>query len=458
MGKPAGIEQGSERQIRAAFLLVLLFALAVAVASLLSVRAVTASLGEVAFDDAAKLIAVQRLRLAAELEGRKARTFLLTGDELSLIEMRAAAERFARELRDLETGSTVAPRVSALRRVGAAYEEHAAALERVVAMRQRAASAAEISAAFELHVQPTRMELDGALADLGALHEARLEEARRRASSTTSVALRLLAALTGAGLVASFALAALLLRALGALRAQRRQTARYVDRLEQLNAELDAFAGRIAHDLRNALAPVGIIASLLHRADSGGAAPAGLAPKLQRAMDRCLAMLDGLLAFSRSGAPAPDAASSPASVLEEVLEDLAPVAERIGAAVECDVEDRAVACSRELLSLVVANLVGNALKFLEGRETRVVRIAGRSKGNRYELSVEDTGPGIPEEALGRVFEPFYRAPGSKAAGTGIGLATVRRIVAAHGGSAEARSKMGEGATFRVELPVVEVRW
>jgi signal transduction histidine kinase len=69
--------------------------------------------------------------------------------------------------------------------------------------------------------------------------------------------------------------------------------------------------------------------------------------------------------------------------------------------------------------------------------------------------VRDTGPGIPAASLSRIFDPFYRVPGATAEGTGIGLATVHRIVAAHGGKVTVDSTLGAGATFSVRLPLAE---
>jgi signal transduction histidine kinase len=119
-----------------------------------------------------------------------------------------------------------------------------------------------------------------------------------------------------------------------------------------------------------------------------------------------------------------------------VLDDVStrePLAVRVEARVHRDIEDAAVRLSPGLLHVVLANLLGNAFKFLEGRQTRWVRVVASRRGDHFEIVVEDSGPGIPHEAIEHVFEPFYRAPGVKASGSGIGLATVRRVVDAHDG-------------------------
>ena len=66
-----------------------------------------------------------------------------------------------------------------------------------------------------------------------------------------------------------------------------------------------------------------------------------------------------------------------------------------------------------------------------------------------EIRIEDTGSGVPPDALGRIFDPFFT---SKAQGTGLGLAIVQRVVEAHGGSVAAENRPGGGAAFRILLP------
>ena len=98
-------------------------------------------------------------------------------------------------------------------------------------------------------------------------------------------------------------------------------------------------------------------------------------------------------------------------------------------------------------------MIGNALKFLDGEPERRVVVRATAANGTCDLIVADTGPGIPAAALPRIFEPFYRVPGTQTAGTGIGLATVHRIVEARGGSVTVESGMRHGSVFRVRLPL-----
>jgi signal transduction histidine kinase len=233
---------------------------------------------------------------------------------------------------------------------------------------------------------------------------------------------------------------------------QRRELARHVERIEQANADLDAFAERIAHDVRNLLAPLSAGAQLL-RDRSDPEVVDYVAGELERSARRADRQLCGLLAFSRAGR-AEDAASAPVdATCREALDDLRAEAQGAGAEIETRIDDLSVRMHPGLLHQVLSNLLGNAFKHVAGRDVRRVRVAARAVDGSCELEVEDTGEGIPAAACERVFEPFYRVPGNDRPGTGIGLATVDRIVAAHGGRIELSSTPGVGTRFRIRLPL-----
>ena len=118
-----------------------------------------------------------------------------------------------------------------------------------------------------------------------------------------------------------------------------------------------------------------------------------------------------------------------------------------------DIPDVQVRCNAGLLHVILANLCGNAVKYLEGQAERRVRVSAREEGSLCRIEVEDTGPGIPKEAQSKIFQPFFRVEGTHAPGTGIGLATVRRILDARGGRIEVESAEGRGARFIVWLTI-----
>ena len=105
------------------------------------------------------------------------------------------------------------------------------------------------------------------------------------------------------------------------------------------------------------------------------------------------------------------------------------------------------------LTQVLRNLVRNAVaQTMRGDRVSVV---ARAHDGWLEISVSDTGPGIPPDELEQIFERFHRVDGSRSrdrGGSGLGLAIARAIIEAHGGSIDAESDPGHGAVFRIDLP------
>jgi len=109
----------------------------------------------------------------------------------------------------------------------------------------------------------------------------------------------------------------------------------------------------------------------------------------------------------------------------------------------------------DALDRILKNLLSNALKYSPGGSE--VRLGATSRGGRVEISVEDDGPGIPEDALPHVFERYYRVPGRTRAvrGLGLGLALVKSLADAHAGSVRAERAHSGGSRFTVTLPRAE---
>jgi signal transduction histidine kinase len=125
---------------------------------------------------------------------------------------------------------------------------------------------------------------------------------------------------------------------------------------------------------------------------------------------------------------------------------------QISADVERDLP--AMICDREKVRQGLLNLLSNAFKFTpEGGAIRVV--ARRAPGDRIAIAVEDTGIGIADEHLSRIFDVFYQVDGSETreyGGAGLGLSIVKSFAEAHGGEVQVRSTPGQGSTFTLLLP------
>ena len=146
----------------------------------------------------------------------------------------------------------------------------------------------------------------------------------------------------------------------------------------------------------------------------------------------------------------------PAVVLSEVLELLRPLAESRGLALYSTVEANAGSLStdRGKTKQILLNLVGNALKFTQSGE---VHVGLSVSDGTATYRVNDTGPGLPPEALARIFEPFvqYEHTGdlAKPEGTGLGLAISAQFARMLGGEIAVESVVGQGSTFTLTLPV-----
>ncbi len=144
------------------------------------------------------------------------------------------------------------------------------------------------------------------------------------------------------------------------------------------------------------------------------------------------------------------------ALLADTVAVLQPLADEKGLSLEVSAQPATVLGDPEDLGDLVANLVGNAIKYTpEGGEVRV-RLWQEEEWVRLEVS--DTGIGVPPEARQHIFEEFYRASNAKSVepgGTGLGLAIVKRVVTVHGGEVGLTSTPGTGSTFSVRLPASE---
>lgn len=217
--------------------------------------------------------------------------------------------------------------------------------------------------------------------------------------------------------------------------------------LAQANKRLGAFAGQVSHDLRNPLAAVRMSLELI-RDDIGTDGDAGLLSLLERAergTSRMDAMIGELLTFARVGTPELVEVDL-TSVVNDVIEDLSGVAQSGQVVVTSLPSVRGDAVQ---LRVLLQNLVANAVKF--SPPGSVVEVSAAHTGPAWRVSVADRGPGVPAADRERIFDPLVRLD-TRIPGSGIGLATCRRIVEAHGGRIGAAESDAGGASLWFELP------
>lgn len=312
-----------------------------------------------------------------------------------------------------------------------------------------AVSAAFIAALWLSHARTSRIEdhaqaiastADSEHAVRNAIEIARLRDEAR----DLAIALGALGVIAG---VASGGIA------ISAMRRQAKVVAAHTELLDRRAVELEAFAGRVAHDLRN---PLGAIALRIEAARLRGSADKAALDRLAENTSRMDHLIEDMLQFASAGAaPAEGAHSNLRAVVVDTIADARIQAQR--AAAELVVEDIPaveVACPQGALGSVISNLMSNATKYIvEASGPRTITLRAATRGERVRVEVADTGPGLPPGSEELVFEPFRRAGQSRQPGLGIGLATVKRIIDAYRGRVGVTSTPGRGSTFWFELPL-----
>jgi PAS domain S-box-containing protein len=236
----------------------------------------------------------------------------------------------------------------------------------------------------------------------------------------------------------------------------------HATRLAQTNADLEAMSYTVSHDLR---APVQVIRGFVEAVLSnrmGRVDDAAARGALERVLRNALRMdelITDLLALSRLSRETLRLESvDPLALARDVgvlVADRHPGRTIEWAAEGQDGAGGAVAlrADRRLLQVVFENLFDNAVKFTPGSHACCVEVRAQRSHDTVVLQVCDRGVGFPVELAERLFRPFQRLhAGSRFPGTGIGLATVRRIVQLHGGTIGGRNRDGGGAVFEICLP------
>jgi two-component system sensor histidine kinase BarA len=250
------------------------------------------------------------------------------------------------------------------------------------------------------------------------------------------------------------------------------------DRLRELDRLKSNFLATISHELRTPLTSIIGYSDMLASGLAGPLSPeqSEFVETIRGKGDHLLALISSLLDLGKleqGNMPLVLAPVSPAALADEVAKTLTPMAAKKDVKLEVDVEPsaRPIEADATRLRQVLFNLGENAVKFspkgsriiVGAREIEIEADSNDRFGivllgaprRALELSITDSGPGIPPEEHERIFDPFYQIDGSSTrehGGTGLGLSIVKRLVEAHGGKVWVESAKGKGATFRFTIP------
>ena len=215
----------------------------------------------------------------------------------------------------------------------------------------------------------------------------------------------------------------------------------------------------VSHELRTPLTSIkAYTATILRDPDMPKKIRTEFLKIIDEESNRLAKLIENLLEVSKIESAEPDINHQNIDIdalINKVLSALLPLAENNNIRLKYEQADglTALPCDKDKIESVVTNLINNAIKFTP--EYGQVIISVSQKEYELVISVSDTGVGIPKEALPRIFDRFYRVyrPGEQIQGTGLGLAIVKRIVSIHNGRIEVESKVNQGSTFTVFLPL-----
>jgi signal transduction histidine kinase len=226
-----------------------------------------------------------------------------------------------------------------------------------------------------------------------------------------------------------------------------------LDRLEAAFAAQQGFAAQASHELRTPLSIIRGEAELNAARPDIDQATRAASERILHAVDRSERLVDGLLALSRSESTMlEDARLDLADLMGDVVGEQVPAADGAGVRIELDLTAAPLDGDAALLRRLVANLVDNAIRYnLPGG---VVEISLSTDDDRAELAVANTGPPMTDSDLETLFRPFARGDWARRnrTGFGLGLAIVRSVAVAHGGTVAAEARPGGGLVVRVRLP------
>jgi len=213
------------------------------------------------------------------------------------------------------------------------------------------------------------------------------------------------------------------------------------DNLKHLIENRTHMLAAISHDLRT---PITLLKLRIEMMEDGEERT-----KMLKTLDEMEQMISSTLAFARQDAEQEERRVVELNALvETICDDLIDTGKDVSFLTE---EKFIYECKPVAMKRALTNLIENAVKY--GQRARVAIIS--SNGHNIEIAIEDDGPGIPEDKLKTVFEPFYRLESSRSretGGAGLGLSVAQSIILAHGGSIELKSPLGEGLKVSVCLP------
>ncbi len=221
--------------------------------------------------------------------------------------------------------------------------------------------------------------------------------------------------------------------------------------LQEKLASIGRLSAGVAHEINNPLTTI-LTTSMLLQEDLDPESPIYNDLKtISRETLRCRKIVTSLLDFARQTKPSKKPLDLNDVINESIILTRKQAAFHDVSMEECLAKDLPpVQVDKDQIEQSLINLIINGIEATGAGGRVTVSSAFNSKKNQVEIAISDTGEGISEDIISKIFDPFYT---SKESGSGLGLAITHGIIEQHGGTIEVESKLGEGATFKIRLPV-----
>ncbi|WP_413558621.1 sensor histidine kinase [Bdellovibrio sp. HCB209] len=424
----------------------------------MKVRQGVASNSTTTHADPAALIEVERLRNLADSQLDNSRAYFLLGSQSIYDKQKKEKETLLESLTTFEKDHSLPGVSDIVKRVKEIQVKGDEFFEQAVEHREKKTESKIVGQFYQSKTSPLRSQLNQAFDDLVQLHQAEIDKAKveiQEAASQAEVQIPMgMTWLTGSLAAIFLCMAYLVIRLSRKQAFQLAQQKRLYEQAKKAVQDRDETLFAISHDLQDSL---DMIAST---ADRMATTPQGLnIVESGELMKSTVTTIEGLIKDIRDqknmemeGITLRMDQLSIDNVLENARTLMQPMAKQHDVRLQVDSVNPPVLAfyDNERVLRVLSNLIGNSIKFSPKGEKVVVKV--RSDQKFVNISVIDNGPGIPAGQLPDIFENFWQAKKTADQGAGIGLAIVKTIVEAHGGTVQIQSQTGRGTTVTFSLP------
>ncbi len=400
--------------------------------------------------DVRALIEVERIRNLVESQISNSRAFFLLGSKNLLDEQKKDKQILEQALSNFQKQFSLPEVPEIIKNIEASETQQEDIFEQAMKFREKATESKIVGQFYQSKTVPIRAHINQSLDEIVKLHDAEFDRSRARAKGAALGAevqiprgMTWLTALLG---FLFFGMTLLVLKLLSERKRQVSERNRLFEAAQKAIQARDEVIVAISQDLKDPLNEIAEIGDSLN-----GESAELLKTSVGMAEGRIKDILDQTKADSGGITLRLDQLPID-TVLDEARLMLQPIAKKRDVRLQFDSVNPPVLAflDRERVMRVFSNLVGNAIKFSPKHSKVVIKV--RSDQQFVYISVADNGPGIPEKQMAEIFDHFWQARETADQGAGVGLAIVKTIIEAHGGTVRVDHNVGQGSLFTFSLP------